>query len=164
LTVRARLVAVSGSSCVIDYRGTHRFSVPPETVWAAIERSDEFEQWWAWLGDFHLDGPGLQRGSCMVGVVSPPLPYRMRIRVELEECVRPATIDAAVHGDLEGRAHVAFEPDGRGTLATAAWTIEMTQLPMRLAARFAHPVLRWGHDQVVAVTVAGFRRQVETPT
>jgi hypothetical protein len=85
----------------------------------------------------------------------------MRIRVDLEECVRPATIDAAVHGNLEGRAHMAFEPDGPGTLVTAAWTIEMIQLPMRLAARFAHPLLRWGHDQVVAATVADFRRHVE---
>jgi hypothetical protein len=44
-----------------------------------------------------------------------------------------------------GRAHLVFEPDGGGTLATAAWTIEMMQLPMRVAARFAHPLLRWGH-------------------
>ncbi len=75
--------------------------------------------------------------------------------------MRPATIDAAIHGDLEGRAHVAFEPDGSGTLATAAWPIEMTQLPMRVAAGFTHPLLRWGHDRVVDATVAGFRRQLE---
>ena len=152
---------MSKSPCIIDYRGTHRFSVPPETVWAAIERTDEFEQWWAWLGEFCLHGPSLQRGSVMIGVVSPPLPYRMSIRVDLEDCVRPATIDAAVHGDLEGRAHLAFESDGGGTLARAAWTIEMTQLPMRVAARFARPLLCWGHDRVVEATVAGFRRRVE---
>ncbi len=157
----AKLIAVSKSPCIIDYRGTHRFSVPPETVWAAIERADEFEQWWAWLGEFYLHGASLQRGSVMIGVVSPPLPYRMRIRVDLEDCVRPATIDAAVHGDLEGRAHLGLESDGEGTLATAAWTIEMTQLPMRVAARFARPLLCWGHDRVVEATVAGFRRRVE---
>jgi hypothetical protein len=89
---------------------------------AAIERTDEFERWWAWLGEFRLHGPSLQRGSVMIGVVNPPLPYR--IRVDLEDCVRPATIDAAVHGDLVGRAHLALESDGDGTLATAAWTIE----------------------------------------
>jgi hypothetical protein len=143
LTVGARRVIVSASPCVIVYRGTHRFSVPPETVWAAIERTNEFEGWWGWLGEFRLVGPGLQSGSALVGVVSPPLPYRMPIRVDLEDCVRPTLIDAAVHGDLEGRAHLVFEPDGGGTLATAAWTIEMMQLPMRVAARFAHPLLRW---------------------
>jgi hypothetical protein len=71
-------------------------------------------------------------------------------------------IHAAVHGDLEGRADLVLESDGGGTLATAAWTIEMMQLPMRVAARFTHPLLRWGHDRVVDATVASFRRQVET--
>lgn len=155
---------MSTSPSIIEYRGTHRFTVPPETVWAAIERTDEFPQWWAWLREFHLEGSGLRCGSSMVGIVSPPLPYRMRIRVDLEKCVAPATIDAAVHGDLEGHAHLALEPDRSGTLATAAWTIEMTQLPMRLAARFGRPLLCWGHDRVVEATVAGFRRQVETAT
>jgi hypothetical protein len=112
LTVGARLVTVSGSPCVIDYRGTHRFSVPTETVWAPIECTNEFERGRAWLGDFRLDGPGLRPASSMVGAVSPPLPYRVRVGVELEDCVRSATIDATVHGDLEGRADVAFEPDG----------------------------------------------------
>jgi hypothetical protein len=37
----------------------------------------------------------------------------------------------------------------------------MTQLSMRVAARFAHPLLRWGHDRVVDATVAAFRRQLE---
>ena len=146
------------SPSVIEYRGIHRFAVPPETVWEAIERTNEFERWWAWLGDFRLEGAGLRPGSTLVGVVKPPLPYRMRIRVDLDDCIRPEAIDAAVHGDLEGRAHLAFEPVGGGTLATATWTIEMMQRPMRTAARFAYPLLRWGHDRVVEATVSGFRR------
>jgi hypothetical protein len=36
----------------------------------------------------------------------------------------------------------------------------MMQRPMRLAARVAYPLLRWGHDRVVEATVAGFRRQL----
>jgi carbon monoxide dehydrogenase subunit G len=145
---------------VIDYRGTFRFDVPPDEVWAALEHTGEFEQWWAWLGDFRLDGPGLQAGSVLIGVVSPPLPYRMRIRVELERCARPSAIDAAVHGDLEGRAHLDLTPDGDGTLASVTWTIEMMQRPMRAAARFASPLMSWGHDRVVDATVNGFRRRL----
>jgi uncharacterized protein YndB with AHSA1/START domain len=102
LSLGARLFIVSASPCVTVYRAAHRFSVPPETVWAAIERTNEFERWWAWLGDFRLVGPGLQSGPALVGVVRPPLPYRMRIRVEVEDCMRPTLIDAAVHDDLEG--------------------------------------------------------------
>jgi len=145
---------------VIDYRGTFRFAVPPLAVWETIERTGEFERWWGWLGDFRLDGRGLEEGSVLVGVVSPPLPYHMRIRVELERCVRPSLIDAAVHGDLEGHARLELAPDGEGTVASVAWTIEMMQRSMRAAARFAYPLLRFGHDRVVDATVHGFRRQL----
>jgi uncharacterized protein YndB with AHSA1/START domain len=145
---------------VIEYRGTFRFEVSPELVWETIERTGEFERWWGWLGDFRLDGPGLVAGSVLVGVVSPPLPYHMHIRVELEHCVRPSLIDAAVHGDLEGRGRLQLVPDGDATVASVDWTIEMMQRPMRATARFAYPLLRFGHDRVVDATVHGFRRQL----
>jgi carbon monoxide dehydrogenase subunit G len=145
---------------VIDYTGTFRFAAPPEVVWETIERTGEFERWWGWLGDFRLEGSGLEAGSVLVGTVSPPLPYHMRIRVELEDCVRPSLIDAAVHGDLEGRGRLELARVGDETVASVAWTIEMMQRPMRAAARFAHPLLRWGHDRVVDATVHGFRRQL----
>jgi hypothetical protein len=40
----------------------------------------------------------------------------------------------------------------------------MMQRPMRVAARVAPPVLRWGHDRVVDATVAGFRRHLRDST
>jgi hypothetical protein len=43
-----------------------------------------------------------------------------------------------------------------------AWTVEMKQRPMRLASRFGRPLLQWGHDRVVEMTVAGFRRRLES--
>jgi carbon monoxide dehydrogenase subunit G len=145
---------------IIDYRGTFRFTAPPATLWEKIERTGEFERWWGWLGDFHLDGPGLEAGSVLIGVVSPPLPYHMSIRVELERCVRPSLIEATVRGDLEGHGRLELNPDGDATVASVAWRIEMMQRPMRAAARFASPLLRFGHDRVVDATVHGFRRQL----
>jgi carbon monoxide dehydrogenase subunit G len=145
---------------VIEYRGTFRFAAPPAVVWDMIERTGEFERWWGWLGDFRLDGPGLEAGSVLIGIVSPPLPYHMRIRVELERCVRPSMIDAAVHGDLEGHGRLELAADSDDTVASVAWTIEMMQRPMRAAARFAYPLLRFGHDRVVDATVHGFRHQL----
>jgi hypothetical protein len=152
---------VAEPPAVIEFHKQFRFAVPPEVVWHSIERTNDFERWWAWLGEFHLDSPGLQTGAVLAGVVTPPLPYRMRVEVVLEKCVKPELIDAAVHGDLEGSAHLNLVSESGGTLATVAWTIEMMQRPMRLADRVAHPLLRWGHDRVVDATVAGFRRNVE---
>jgi hypothetical protein len=96
----------------------------------------------------------------LTGVITPPLPYRMRLRVDLLDCERPSRIEAAVHGDLEGWAQLLLEGDNGETRVTATWTFEMMQRSMRMAARLAHPVLRWGHDRVVEITVRAFRRHL----
>ena len=151
-----------GSPYVIEYEGRFSFPVPPQQLWSAIEHLERFETWWGWLRDLRVEGPGLAAGAVLHGVVAPPLPYRMRLRVELLESVPPRFIEASVHGDLTGHARLVLEPEGEGTRASVSWTIEMMQRPMRVAARIASPLLRWGHDQVVAATVAGFRRQLRS--
>ena len=148
------------SPYVIDYSETFSFPVAPSELWSAIEHFDSFELWWGWLSDFSLDGGTLVKGAVLHGTVNPPLPYRMKVRVELEECDPPHSIDASVHGDLEGRARLQLRPNREGAQAEVSWTIEMTQKAMRLTALVAHPMLRWGHDRVVEATVRGFRRQM----
>ncbi len=149
---------------MIDYRGTFDFDLPPEAMWAALEHSERFEGWWGWLREFRLDGGGLRAGSVLRGVVSPPVPYEMRVRVLLHRCTRPESIDASVAGDLEGDAHLFLARRGEGTRADVSWTVEMKQRPMRVAARLASPLLRWGHDRVVETTVNGFRRNLSRVT
>jgi len=149
-------------SPVITYRAEHRFPVCPEVLWGELERTDEFERWWRWLGDLRLEGDGLVPGSVLRGVVSPPVPYRMRVEVVLVSAVRAATIEAEVHGDLDGWARLALHDEPDGTRVVVAWSVEMLQRPMRIASRFGLPVLQWGHDRVVEVTVAGFRRHLAT--
>ncbi len=145
---------------MIDYRGSFDFELPPEAMWDVLEHTERFESWWGWLHELRRDGGTLQAGSGLYGVVSPPVPYEMRVRVVLDRCVRPERIDAHVEGDLEGSAGLLLEPRGDGSRATVSWTIEMKQRPMRLAARLAPPLMRWGHDRVVEATVQGFRRNL----
>jgi carbon monoxide dehydrogenase subunit G len=154
--------AVSADPYVIVYHGEFAFPIEPENLWAHLEQVDRFERHLGWLSEFRLDGKGLQSGSTLSGVITPPLPYRMRLRVDLRECRRPSHIVATVHGDLEGQAELVLMPEGGGTRVTAAWTIEMTQRSMRIAARVARPLLQWGHDRVVEMTVRGFRRHLAT--
>ena len=99
---------------VLTYRNTFGFDLEPERLWQQIEAVDQFETWWPWLTDFRIEGGGLAPGSVLSGTVSPPLPYRMRIRIRLEGCERPTAIDADVDGDLVGDAHLRFRPqEGR---------------------------------------------------
>lgn len=148
------------SPYVIDYAAQFRFPVPPSELWSVVAHLEELEDRWGWLGDLRVEG-GLTAGSVLHGVVTPPLPYRMRLQVVLVGCDPPRRIEAAVHGDLEGHARLVLEPDGEGTRARVDWSIEMMQLPMRVAALVAAPVMRWGHDRVVDATVDGFRRHLE---
>lgn len=151
---------MSGSACIIEYDGTFMFPAPVAEVWAVMGRIDRFPSWWSWLREFSVEGRGLERGTVLHGVVVPPLPYRMRLDVVLEECVPEQCIAALVHGDLEGAARLTFDGDDAKTRAHATWTVEMMQRPMRLAARIAYPLLRRGHDRVVDATIAGFRKRL----
>jgi carbon monoxide dehydrogenase subunit G len=145
---------------VIEYQRAFAFAVPPEKFWENLERVDQFERWWPWLHEFRMEGDTLATGSVLHGVVTPPLPYRMRIRVELTRCEAPTAMDATIGGDLEGQAQLRVRADDGDSLVEVAWAVEMMQRPMRLASRFGLPLLQWGHDRVVESTVAGFRRRL----
>jgi carbon monoxide dehydrogenase subunit G len=147
---------------VIEYRRAYEFAATPQELWDAIERVDQFEAMWPWLEEFRLEGASLTTGSVLYGVVAPPLPYRMRIRIVLTRCEPLTEIEAVIHGDLEGSARMEMRPNGGGTAVEVAWKVEMMQQPMRLAFRLGRPLLQWGHDRVVEITVAGFRRRLES--
>jgi carbon monoxide dehydrogenase subunit G len=155
-----RVTGVPSSAYVIEYDGTFTFPVPIAQLWARLVQVDRFSSWWSWLREFAVEGNGLEHGTVLHGIVAPPLPYRMRVDVVLDECVPERRITAFVHGDLEGAAQLTFDGDDAETRAHATWTVEMMQRPMRVAARIAHPLLRWGHDRVVDATVDGFRRHL----
>jgi hypothetical protein len=151
---------VPSSVNVIEYDGTFTFPVPVGRLWATMVRVDRFPSWWSWLREFSVEGETLERGTVLHGIVAPPLPYRMKLDVIVEDLVPERCVTALVHGDLEGTARLTFEGDESETRAHATWTVEMMQRSMRLAARIAHPLLRWGHDRVVDATVDGFRRRL----
>lgn len=151
---------MAASQYLMNYAGRFFFPVPASELWDAIERFDQFERWWGWLGDLKIEGDGLQAGSRLVGTVAPPLPYRMQVIVQFDRCEHEHSVEASVSGDLAGPAHLRLHPTASGTDAEVDWSLEMRQLPMRIAARVAYPLLRWGHDQVVESTVNGFRRQL----
>jgi hypothetical protein len=149
---------------VFTYRRDFAFGLPPGRLWERLAELDQFEGWWPWLSEFRVVGDGLAEGTVLSGVVTPSLPYRMRLEIGLDRCDRPHAIDASVRGDLIGEAHLGIRPRGEASSTVeVAWTIEVRQPVMRLASRFGRPLLQWGHDRVVEVTVAGFRRRIEAP-
>lgn len=143
----------------IDYREAFWFSVGPDDLWETVERFDQFESWWAWLHKFGADTDGLVVGNTLHGTVVPPVPYRLSIEVRLEKCRRPHLVQATIEGDVRGSAVMRMEPVNDGTLVSVSWTLEMTSPTLRVAARVAYPLMRWGHGRVVEMAVAGFRQK-----
>lgn len=75
------------------------------------------------------------------------------------DAVPARVIYATVSGDLRGTA-LSLDPHQEGTVIDVRWTLEMKQRRVRLAARIAYPLLRWGHDVVVEATVRGCRWEI----
>ena len=143
----------------IDYRGAFWFPVGPDDLWETIERFDRFESWWEWLRDFGADADTLVAGNVLHATVVPPVPWRLRMDIGLAGARRPDVVEAAIGGDVSGTAVIRLEPVDDGTLVTAVWSLDMRSRSLRIAARVASPLMRWGHDRVVELAVAGFRQR-----
>lgn len=148
------------SPFVVDYRGVFSFPMSPCQMWHELERPDKLTGRWRWVDVLQVD-PRLEPGAELSCVVTPPLPYRMALDVMVLEVSHCKLIEVEIRGDLRGRAELTLEPEGQGTLVTVAWQLEMMERRMRAAARYAHPLLRWGHDRVVEAAVRSFRRHIQ---
>jgi hypothetical protein len=149
------------SRLLVHFVGEYTFPVTPEQMWDRLSHFDEYSGWWAWLRDFTAvpDDSGLSDGTQLYGTVVPPVRYRLALRINLDRCVRPSLVEATIDGDLRGEAVLQLVAVDGGSMATVEWNLVPTSKPLRVATRFAHPVVSWGHDQVVAMAVAGFRRR-----
>lgn len=89
----------------------------------------------------------------------PPLPYRLRVEVLLDD-VRPCErVATTVAGDLRGRARLELAPVGPQTEVRMSWELELHRPLLVAAERVARPAMVWGHDRVVAMGVEQFRRR-----
>ena len=161
--VNPSAVAIVGrsvwSGAALHYTGEFWFPVQIDDFWRLIENFDQYQAWWPWLQAFGADRAGLVSGNILTGTIVPPVPYRIRLQARLRTCERPSLTEASITGDLRGHASLSFDELRGGTRVQAAWTLEMASTPMRIAARVARPLARWGHDRVVEMAVSGICRR-----
>lgn len=143
---------------VIEYADSFCFPVEPAVLWRTIESFESFESWWGWLQDFEVDGHGLVAGTVLRGLVTPPIPYRLSVVVRFVHCEPPRHAEVEVSGDVHGAALLRLEATDGGTRVSVGWSLEMVREPLRTTSRVAYPLVRWGHDRVVDMAVAGFSR------
>ena len=60
----------------LTYRNGFGFDLAPDRLWDRIEQVDQFERWWPWLSDCHLQGNGSGAGLGAVrgGQATTPVP------------------------------------------------------------------------------------------
>ena len=146
-----------------DYDRRFEFAVSPETFWRTVSRTENFPSWWTWLRDFESDG--LHPGSHTACVIRAPLPYALRVTIDVEQAVQPELVEARVSGDLDGPARLEISPTPSGCAARLVWSLALCEPWLARLARFTRPVLTWAHDRVITSGVREFERValIETP-
>ncbi len=133
------------------------FDASPEELWSVLSQTSEYPKWWRWLRGFESNGLGA--GSTADCVVQAPLPYSLRFRVHVLDVEPARLVRTEVTGDLDGPARLEIEPHPDGSLARLAWEVDLRSPPLRAMARWARPLMHWGHDWVVETGVRQFRRR-----
>lgn len=132
-------------------------------VWERLSDLDRYPQWWGWLRDFRVEGPGMATGGVLRGAVSPPLPYRFSVAVHLDEVQPRERVVAHLTGDIVGPAEVRLAQHPDGCEATVHWSVRLREPTLRLAAAIAPSAVERGHDRVVRATVDSFQRVLDAP-
>lgn len=124
---------------------------PVETTWKFI--TDE-TMWYSWLGDivtidsFAPDqslGKGQVYKTCWRG----PLPYSLKLDVEIINIVPYSAVSVQTEGDLIGNGVVEFKPDNAGTVITFTWQAQPTRLWMKMLAPFAKRLFEYSHNKLL---------------
>jgi hypothetical protein len=139
-----------------EYDRRFEFAVSPETFWTTISRTESYPTWWTWLREFESDG--LHDGAHTECVIRAPLPYALRVTVDVERAVRPELLETRVSGDLEGPARLEITPTTSGCAARLVWSLELREPWLARLARVTRPVLTWAHDRIIRSGVCQFER------
>lgn len=125
----------------------YQLPLPPSELWAAVARVENYQTWWPWLRQF--DAEHLAGDEVWHCLVQPPLPYRVRFAVTLEEVQAPSTVRASITGDVVGQALLEISEHPSGSEARLISHLEPGNGFLKAVARFAAPVIRHGHDWVL---------------
>jgi uncharacterized protein YndB with AHSA1/START domain len=133
----------------------HAFQLPPEELWDAMARVDAYRDWWPWLR--HFEGTALTSGEVWSATVQPPMPYRLRFEIHLDEVRAPHLASAAVLGDIEGTARVEIAATPGGSELHVVSELAPTNPLLSAVAAVAAPVARYGHEWVLDTGLRQFR-------
>ena len=134
------------------------FAAPPDFVWESLTQTELFEDWWAWIRDVRLEGEALTEGSTISFTIDPPIHYRLKIAVHVDEADEGKFLRGRVTGDLVGDATFQLDGDDTSSDVNIMWDVEIKSPVIRPVILIARPVLLRAQIWAVEVALRGFRR------
>jgi hypothetical protein len=135
----------------------YEFAVSPDELWQRLIDVPTYPTWWPWLRDF--DGERLAAGEVWRCTVQPPLPYRVRFTVRLEE-VAEHVVAATVAGEIVGTAALTIEPRDDGCAVHLVADLGPDRHALRALSVALRPLVRFGHNWVLDTGARQFAQRV----
>ncbi len=136
---------------------SYRFVTPPEVVWDALCRVDDYRRWWPWLR--RLDAQGMVEGDRWRCLILPPVPYILRLTVHLLSVEEHQRVEAQVSGDITGDATLTLDPTDEGCVVRLTSVLRPHRGPLRTVTRVAPWIAHRGHDWVLDTGLRQFRHR-----
>jgi hypothetical protein len=123
------------------FRSLWALPAPPATVYAALERPEDYPRWWPQVRAVtRLDG------TTGVITIRSLLPYAMTFTArETRRDPGAGVLEVALSGDIEGWARWTVTAAGPGTLARYEQVVDVNKPLLRRFAAPGRPVFRANH-------------------
>lgn len=126
---------------------SYRFPFDADELWARINRTEHYTNWWPWLRDF--DGERLRSGEVWRCAVQPPLPYAVRFTISIDDVVDRHSVAVRVDGDIMGTAQLHVEGATVGSSLRLVADLAPRKQSMQALSIVAGPLVRFGHNWVL---------------
>ena len=97
-------------------------------------------------------------------LIKPPVPWSIRLAVEITEAVPVSLITARVTGEVTGEGQLDIRPSDEGSELRIRTRLAPASAVLRAAAYLAAPLSRFGHDWVMDTGSRQFRAHMANTT
>ena len=142
-----------------------RIEAPLEKVYAAIQNSLLWSEWWPSVRSVKQLAAGDAEGVNSVWRYAwqGKLPYQVVFEVCATRVEKLVAIEGAARGDLDGFGRWNFARDGAVSIVRCEWHVRSTLWWMNLLAPIARSIFIRNHARVMAQGGAGLSRLLRAP-
>ncbi|MEZ0242731.1 MAG: SRPBCC family protein [Sphingomonas sp.] len=136
------------------------FTQPLDRVWALIEDTERWPDWWPAVKKVETIRQGDETGLGAVRRITwgTALPYTLTFDVEVTKIEKHDCIEGRAFGELEGTGIWNFHAEPEGTHVRYLWRVDVTKPWMKLMAPILAPMFAWNHNKVMCWGLAGARK------